>query len=110
MCMGQPNKVTVFFWCAFVGSKKAEMVTQSADDVEAGTSFTLGVLIGFIIVPLLIWLALNIVGTVYYAKLKNRQVEPGLEGFALATVILGWLGLPILNITSPIVYASTKPK
>lgn len=48
-----------------------------------------------------IWLTLNIVGTVYYAKLGKSRQTPLL----LTSVILGWLVLPPLNLASPIVYA-----
>lgn len=55
----------------------------------------------WMVVALLIYLGLNVLGTVYYLKLKNDANKP----VGLVTVILGWLLMPLLNITSPILYA-----
>ena len=64
-----------------------------------------------IIVPLLLalvgYLTLNIVGTVYYTMLHSTtEKQKGLRAGGLATVILGWLGMPFLNLYSPILYST----
>jgi hypothetical protein len=59
--------------------------------------------LGAVTLACVAWLTLNIVGTVYYSKLGQRQTP-----LLLASVILGWL-VPILaplNLASPIVYAT----
>lgn len=53
--------------------------------------------IAFMIV---LYLAFNIFGTVMYTKLKKDSNKSA----GLVTVILGWLFLPVLNITSPLLY------
>ena len=56
-----------------------------------------------------VYLTLNIVGTIYYTMLpKNTQAQKGIRGGGLATVILGWLGMPLLNLYSPIAYSVQK--
>lgn len=62
---------------------------------------------------LLVYLILNIVGTVYFVKLqklnttKTKSSSSRTSG-ALASVILGWLLCPLVNITSPIMFAADK--
>jgi hypothetical protein len=59
------------------------------------------------ILGIVIYLTFNIIGTVYYAKLQKSDCFTSSEkGGALASVFLGWLLAPIVNITSPIMYAS----
>lgn len=63
----------------------------------------------------LVYLALNVTGTVYYTKLKALPTLPptvtkGLMDWNLASVILGWLLFPLLNLSSPITYAATVVK
>ena len=56
-----------------------------------------------------VYLTLNITGTVYYTKLVETQpvaVSDSLMGWNLASVILGWLGLPLLNLSSSITYGA----
>lgn len=55
-----------------------------------------------IMVMVVVYLTLNILGTVYYARLTKRT--PAL----LASVILGWLGLAPLNLASVIVHSTSN--
>ena len=56
-----------------------------------------------------VYLTLNIVGTIYYTKLpSDTQTQKGVRGGGLATVILGWIGMPFLNLYSPIAYTVQK--
>jgi hypothetical protein len=64
-----------------------------------------------------VYLILNIVGTVYYVKINKRPemmvtgggtLSPEEKGWDLASVILGWIFMPILTISSPISYAVHK--
>ena len=60
-----------------------------------------------LVVGIAVYLTLNITGTVYYTKLEETQpveVSDSLMGWNLASVILGWLGLPLLNLSSSITY------
>lgn len=60
-----------------------------------------------IVVGIAVYLTLNITGTVYYTKLEETQpveVSDSLMGWNLASVILGWLGMPLLNLSSSITY------
>lgn len=60
-----------------------------------------------VVFGILAYLALNVTGTVYYTKLKDNQpaaVSDSLMSWNLASVILGWLGLPLLNLSSSITY------
>lgn len=52
------------------------------------------------------YLILNIVGTIYYTLLKRKGVSEGARAVGLTTVLLGWTGLPILNLTSVALYGS----
>ena len=56
-----------------------------------------------VVLCLIVYFALNIVGTVYYTKLSR---ESSAKSVGLVTVILGWVFFPIFNIYSPIAYAS----
>ena len=50
------------------------------------------------------YIFLNILGTHYYLKIpQNNKHKLG----AKISVILGWLGLAFVNITSPIVFATS---
>jgi hypothetical protein len=80
------------------------------DDVQVVDGVSTGVIITLIVLPLVIYLGLNILGTIYYAKLSTKDVSGGAKAVSLVTVILGWMGAAILNITSPIVYASSPDK
>lgn len=57
-----------------------------------------------IIFLVLVYLVLNIVGSVYYSYLDT---DAGVEGLCLTTVILGWFGFPLANLASPIVWSKT---
>ena len=58
---------------------------------------------GFLVPYILMYLIVNPIGTYYYTRLpSNGSKEKGVKGGALATVILGWLGLPFLNLYSPV--------
>uniref|UniRef100_A0A6C0CN48 Uncharacterized protein n=1 Tax=viral metagenome TaxID=1070528 RepID=A0A6C0CN48_9ZZZZ len=73
--------------------------------MRAETGFVLSMFVLFIA----IYLTLNIVGTIYYTMLpSNTQSQKGIRGGGLATVILGWLGMPLLNLYSPIAYSVQK--
>lgn len=67
------------------------------------TRYIVGIVVGAVA-----YFILNVVGTVYYAKLETekKNVTGSLKGWALASVILGWFFVPILNISSPIIYAT----
>uniref|UniRef100_A0A6C0CKY7 Uncharacterized protein n=1 Tax=viral metagenome TaxID=1070528 RepID=A0A6C0CKY7_9ZZZZ len=61
--------------------------------------------LGFLIPYIIMYLVVNPVGTYYYTRLPSKDLkEKGVKGGALATVILGWLGLPFLNFYSPVAY------
>ena len=57
--------------------------------------------IAYVVLFLILYITLNVVGTIYYQKLK-----PGTStrSVGLLTVIVGWLGFPVLNIYSPIAH------
>lgn len=60
-----------------------------------------------IVLGVLIYLTVNITGTIYYTKLDQKQpptVSDSLMSWNLASVILGWLLLPPLNLSSSICY------
>lgn len=48
----------------------------------------------------LIYFALNVIGTVYYMKLKDKTHR----SVGLLTVLFGWTGMPLINLYSPITY------
>lgn len=79
--------------------------TQTEDDGDLTDAQIAGVAIALVIV-----LTLNIVGTVYYVKIVKEKVPvpEGERGWDLASVILGWVMMPLLNISSPISYAIHK--
>lgn len=63
--------------------------------------------LGFLIPYTIMYLVVNPVGTYYYTRLPSKDSkEKGVKGGALATVILGWLGLPFLNFYSPVAYVA----
>ena len=63
--------------------------------------------LGFLIPYIILYLVVNQVGTYYYTRLPSKDSkEKGVKGGALATVILGWLGLPFLNLYSPVAYVA----
>ena len=58
------------------------------------------------ILAILVYLALNITGTIYYTKLnRDTSKEKSIAAGGLATVILGWIMFPLLNLYSPIAYS-----
>lgn len=66
-----------------------------------------GTYIAAVVLGIACYLTLNIVGTVYYTKLNKNQplgVSDSLMDWNLCSVILGWLMLPPLNLSSPITY------
>lgn len=74
---------------------------QDKDEDVCSVACILGIL------GIVIYLTFNIIGTVYYAKLQKSDCFTSSEkAGALASVFLGWLLAPIVNITSPIMYAS----
>lgn len=69
----------------------------------------MGFVLSMFILFIAIYLTLNIVGTIYYTMLPNNtHSQKGIRGGGLATVILGWLGMPLLNLYSPIAYSVQK--
>lgn len=53
-----------------------------------------------------VYVTLNIVGTVYYMKVNQLQsISFNEHAWALSSVILGWLVFPLFNLSSPISYA-----
>lgn len=53
-----------------------------------------------------VYVTLNIVGTVYYMKVNQVQnISFSENAWALSSVILGWLVFPLFNLSSPISYA-----
>ena len=62
-------------------------------------------------VAVAVYLTLNITGTVYYQKISETQpveLTESYMGWLLASVILGWLGIPVLNLSSSCTYAVYK--
>jgi hypothetical protein len=76
------------------------------DDVEDSTLMTTELLIGLVIFPVLVYLLLNIVGTVYYTKLSDKNLSPSNRRWSTASVVLGWICFPFFNLTSPILYTT----
>jgi hypothetical protein len=54
----------------------------------------------------LVWLTINVVGTVYFTKIP----KPGRTPLLTTSVVLAWLipALTPLNLASPIIYARLK--
>ena len=85
--------------------------SSSYTSVRGGASSTDAAKVWFVVMVFL-YIVLNIIGTIYYAKLNalplSKTITSDTKGGALASVIIGWLGVPIVNITSPILYATRK--
>ena len=82
---------------------------KKTEDEVTDDSTTLTTVIAVLFV--LGYLALNISGTVFYTKLQNKRpasVTQSLMDWNLASVILGWLMFPLLNLSSSITYAVSK--
>lgn len=76
---------------------------------DTSTTDTVTMVVGIVLV--LAYLALNISGTVYYNKLQRNRpasVTQSLMDWNLASVVLGWLLFPLVNLSSPITYAVSK--
>jgi len=54
------------------------------------------------VIVFVLYFALNIVGTIYYTKLKNKDHK----SVGLLSVLLGWCFMPFINLYSPIMYES----
>jgi hypothetical protein len=79
--------------------------SSTEEDATTTMSATTGVIV------FLFYLAFNITGTIYYTKLAKAarpSVSKSLLDWNLASVILGWLLLPPLNLSAPITYATSK--
>ena len=62
-----------------------------------------------IVLGILLYLGLNIAGSVYCNKLlKLGRANSEQKGGAIASVFIGWFMLPLVNITSIIMYKSMK--
>ncbi len=83
--------------------KILELFGQSDDDDNSGV-------ITFWVVYVILWLLLNIIGTIYTIKIGNcpPSKRAGYFTAAVVTCILGWLGIPILNITAPIIWVTAN--
>lgn len=63
----------------------------------------------FIVLFIMVYLGLNIAGSVYCSKLlKLGKAKSEQKGGAIASVVIGWLIFPLVNITSIIMYKSMK--
>lgn len=78
-----------------------------ADDLE-DNGLSTEVIWLLIVLPVTIYVVLNVVGTIYYSKLKDRKLSPAARGLTLSSVVIGWVCFPFTNMTSPIVWATTK--
>jgi len=78
---------------------------SSGDEFAGGMS--VGLFILLVIVPVVVYLGLNILGTVYYSKVAALpSVTPGAKSVSLLSVVFGWVVCPLFNVVSPIVYAN----
>ncbi len=86
-----------------------ELFGQSEDDTEDDM---VGGVIAFWIIYIVVWLLLNIIGTIYTIKISKcpPNKKAGYFTAAIITCIIGWLGIPILNITAPIIWATANLK
>lgn len=57
------------------------------------------------VLAVLVYLAFNITGTVYLSMFPDRGIEGADYGGSITACVLGWLGIPILNIVPPIIYS-----
>ncbi len=84
------------------------------DDSNKNVRLNRGIEIGagWIAIAFVIYLVLNIIGAVYYVKMKKSGCFDSSQlGGALASVVIGWvLFVPNVNITSPIMYATGTGK
>ena len=63
----------------------------------------------FLVIFILVYLGLNIAGSLYCSKLlKLGKANSGQKGGAIASVVIGWLIFPLVNITSIIMYKTIK--
>lgn len=67
-----------------------------------------GVGLAVVIAACVLYLILNIVGTIYYRRLIQKNPSELQQNGALASVLIGWFCSPIVNITSPILYYQSK--
>lgn len=66
---------------------------------------------GIIVAVVFVYLTCNILGTVYYPKVNRLpDISYNENAWSLSSVLLGWLVLPPLNLTSPILYAIHKTR
>lgn len=57
-----------------------------------------------------VYVALNVLGTVYYTKVNRlTNISFNENAWDLSSVLLGWLIFPLFNLSSPISYAVHKP-
>jgi len=89
------------------------MTTSNKTDDDKATVIDSGGIdntaIAVALTMLLVYLILNVVGTVYFVKLQNvKRINSSRKSGALASVIIGWLLCPLVNITSPIMFSTDK--
>ena len=72
------------------------------EDIE-DNNLSWEVILILVVLPIVLYLGLNIMGTIYYRKLGDKATA----GYT-ASVILGWLIFPFANLASPIRYATEK--
>lgn len=82
-------------------------VVERSAESDATAFFGMGVT--GVSITLVIYLILNIVGTIYFTKLNVSTGTPEWGGY-LASVIIGWIVFPFANLASPIKYAVSGGK
>lgn len=84
----------------------SDTIELDIEDVESRDSLSTTVLVGYIIVPVALYVIINIVGTYFYHKLDNKNLSPRNQRWSTASVVLGWILFPPFNFTSPILYST----
>jgi membrane associated rhomboid family serine protease len=83
--------------------------TMPFPDPEEAVGSVSNVGVGLIVLFILMYLGLNIAGSLYCSKLlKLGKANSGQKGGAIASVVIGWLICPLVNITSIIMYKTMK--
>ena len=88
------------FYAFFLGVKQ-----MNEENEDAGLE---AIAIVFIVLAVLAYVSINIAGTIYFTRLpqptNTEWNTSGLYGWNLASVILGWLLFPLLNLSSIITF------
>ena len=68
----------------------------------------IGGVIGGWVTYVVIYIVLNIVGTIYFTKVinfpKSFLETNAMKGGQITALILGWVGIPIVNLCAPITW------